>query len=326
MSATTLLTFLFALATGLVSLALVSRRSQHHYSPVTEALITPLLFYNLWILVRLTFRVVESSVLGGLPPTLGRLLITGLLWLSMAAVIHLGSSYLVFTLLASQPGRPQTFLRLAPKGAALFAGGLALICLGLFVLRQDALMRVFARGLVSIVFLGVAGLSLWFFLRAHRAQKEASWRNLRILGAAYSLIFVALTGFIWWYRFSATIPQATYVNVTVGFEILYNLMTVAWIHLFDRTAPVPVKTEVQTPRPPAIPDMDAFGISGREAEVIHLVCQGLTNQEIADRLFISLKTVKDHNYRIFQKTGVRNRVELAQLVRQSPMNGGEVPG
>jgi DNA-binding CsgD family transcriptional regulator len=60
----------------------------------------------------------------------------------------------------------------------------------------------------------------------------------------------------------------------------------------------------------------AFGISKREEEVILLVCQGLTNQEIADTLFISLKTVKDHNYRIFQKTGVRNRVELTQLVRR----------
>ncbi|MCK4679003.1 MAG: LuxR family transcriptional regulator, partial [Bacteroidales bacterium] len=36
--------------------------------------------------------------------------------------------------------------------------------------------------------------------------------------------------------------------------------------------------------------------------------------EIADALFISLQTVKDHNYNIYLKTGVRNRVELVNMI------------
>jgi DNA-binding CsgD family transcriptional regulator len=57
-----------------------------------------------------------------------------------------------------------------------------------------------------------------------------------------------------------------------------------------------------------------YKITKREMEVIDLICLGKTNKEIADQLFISVDTVKDHNYKIFQKTGVRNRTQLVKLV------------
>jgi DNA-binding CsgD family transcriptional regulator len=56
-------------------------------------------------------------------------------------------------------------------------------------------------------------------------------------------------------------------------------------------------------------------ISPREADIIREICNGLSNQEIADRLFISLQTVKDHTSRIYAKTNVRNRMQLMTLVR-----------
>jgi DNA-binding CsgD family transcriptional regulator len=61
--------------------------------------------------------------------------------------------------------------------------------------------------------------------------------------------------------------------------------------------------------------VNKFEISKREAEVIELICRGNSNQEISDSLFISLQTVKDHIYRIYLKTGVRNRVQLTNLIR-----------
>ncbi len=56
-------------------------------------------------------------------------------------------------------------------------------------------------------------------------------------------------------------------------------------------------------------------ISRREEEVIQLLCDGKTNKEISETLFISLQTVKDHIYRIFQKTDVKNRVQLINLIQ-----------
>jgi DNA-binding CsgD family transcriptional regulator len=56
-------------------------------------------------------------------------------------------------------------------------------------------------------------------------------------------------------------------------------------------------------------------ISPREADIIREICNGLSNQEIADKLFISLQTVKDHTSRIYTKTNVRNRMQLMNLVQ-----------
>jgi len=61
-------------------------------------------------------------------------------------------------------------------------------------------------------------------------------------------------------------------------------------------------------------------ISPREAEIIREICNGLSNQEIADKLFISLQTVKDHTSRIYSKTNVRNRMQLMTMV-QTISNG-----
>ena len=60
-----------------------------------------------------------------------------------------------------------------------------------------------------------------------------------------------------------------------------------------------------------------YDISPREAEIIREICNGLSNQEIADRLFISLQTVKDHTSRIYSKTNVRSRMQLMTLIRNS---------
>jgi DNA-binding CsgD family transcriptional regulator len=58
-----------------------------------------------------------------------------------------------------------------------------------------------------------------------------------------------------------------------------------------------------------------FEISPRESEIIREICNGLTNKEISDKLFISLQTVKDHSHRIYIKTNAKNRVQLINLVK-----------
>ena len=52
-------------------------------------------------------------------------------------------------------------------------------------------------------------------------------------------------------------------------------------------------------------------LSPREMEIMALISHSMTNEEIADKLFISSKTVKTHLRNIFMKAGIRNRVEAA---------------
>jgi two-component system nitrate/nitrite response regulator NarL len=54
-----------------------------------------------------------------------------------------------------------------------------------------------------------------------------------------------------------------------------------------------------------------YGLTDREMEVVQLVCEGLGNKEIADRLQIAGETVKRHMTNIFNKVGMSSRLELA---------------
>jgi DNA-binding CsgD family transcriptional regulator len=65
---------------------------------------------------------------------------------------------------------------------------------------------------------------------------------------------------------------------------------------------------------PAAPSAD--GLTQREREVALLVADGLRSREVAERLGIASQTVKSHLKTIFDKLGVRNRVELARRLVQ----------
>jgi DNA-binding CsgD family transcriptional regulator len=55
-------------------------------------------------------------------------------------------------------------------------------------------------------------------------------------------------------------------------------------------------------------------LSPREEDVVRLLLEGLNTPAMADRLNISLHTVRDHLKRLYRKTGVRSRSELLSLV------------
>jgi DNA-binding NarL/FixJ family response regulator len=63
-------------------------------------------------------------------------------------------------------------------------------------------------------------------------------------------------------------------------------------------------------------DERAAGLSGREREVIGLIATGATNREIAERLYLSPHTVKEHTSTIYRKLGVRNRAEAVKKAQR----------
>ncbi|HOQ95318.1 MAG TPA: helix-turn-helix transcriptional regulator [Sphaerochaeta sp.] len=62
--------------------------------------------------------------------------------------------------------------------------------------------------------------------------------------------------------------------------------------------------------------LNQYGISDREAEIIGLLIEGLSNQQIAKQLYISPNTVKTHIKNIYAKVGVNNRLQLFSLLKQ----------
>ncbi len=63
-------------------------------------------------------------------------------------------------------------------------------------------------------------------------------------------------------------------------------------------------------------EMQRLGISKREYEVLELIAQGLSNQEIAEKLFVSLSTVKTHSSNLFMKLEARRRTEAIHRAKE----------
>jgi NarL family two-component system response regulator LiaR len=63
-------------------------------------------------------------------------------------------------------------------------------------------------------------------------------------------------------------------------------------------------------------ELARLGISSRELEVLQLMAEGLSNQEIAARLFISPNTIKTHSANIFEKLDVRRRTQAIVKARK----------
>lgn len=94
------------------------------------------------------------------------------------------------------------------------------------------------------------------------------------------------------------------------------------------TSPAP-KTETTTEESTIVPNssspslfvcddekLKVLGISKRELEVLQLMAEGLSNQEIADRLFVSLNTIKTHISRLLEKLGASRRTQAIQKARE----------
>jgi NarL family two-component system response regulator LiaR len=70
---------------------------------------------------------------------------------------------------------------------------------------------------------------------------------------------------------------------------------------------------------PFLPDekrLENLRITPRELEILNLIAQGMSNREIADKLFVSENTVKTHSSRVFDKLGAKRRTQAVQLGKE----------
>jgi len=86
-----------------------------------------------------------------------------------------------------------------------------------------------------------------------------------------------------------------------------------------REVAVQVPVEVPAPREFVVnrQRMEALGITPREHEILTLIAAGLSNREIAERLFVSENTVKTHSSRLFDKLQAKRRTQAVQLAKEA---------
>ena len=59
-----------------------------------------------------------------------------------------------------------------------------------------------------------------------------------------------------------------------------------------------------------------LGITKRELEILELIAQGMSNREIAEKLFVSENTVKTHSSRLFDKLAAKRRTQAVQIAKE----------
>jgi two-component system, NarL family, response regulator LiaR len=91
------------------------------------------------------------------------------------------------------------------------------------------------------------------------------------------------------------------------------------LRLTRRTETVLVR-EVMVPAPVNFvrdqTKLESLGITPRELEILELIAEGLSNKEIATRVYVSENTVKTHSSRVFDKLGARRRTQAVQLGKE----------
>jgi len=115
---------------------------------------------------------------------------------------------------------------------------------------------------------------------------------------------------------AGTVYYSKHTFFTLLFILLFFLLNLWPVLLFARFVSIPSKSNNNDERPNLEALYRHYEISKRESEIIRCICEGKSNQEIANELFISLQTVKDHSSRIYLKTEVRNRTQLSNLFRE----------
>ena len=122
-----------------------------------------------------------------------------------------------------------------------------------------------------------------------------------------------------------------YLVVTHSFEIYGALIAIIFVTLGiwlgltvtgrpERIVVREVEVPVPAPLTPFEPDSarrEALGVTRRELEILGLMAAGLSNKEIADRIFVSENTVKTHSSRLFEKLGARRRTQAVQVGKNS---------
>ncbi len=165
------------------------------------------------------------------------------------------------------------------------------------------LFNLILEGLIILAF--VQNVVVYFRIK----NKPKRWVLLIFL--ILDVLIITVMSLTYTGVFSRVTGQDTYYEYFV--YILFNIINsyliiryfgkrqtahsryVQYMHVFDKTPSSQI-------------------LSKREKEIVGFIHQGLSNKEIADKLFINENTVKTHVYHVFQKLHVRNRVELVNQI------------
>ena len=136
-----------------------------------------------------------------------------------------------------------------------------------------------------------------------------SKKNLLLVffGSLMAILAISLEYFEYRY-FIGQLSQKFYISLIAT---LFTILGI-WVGL---TIVKNKSSNTQSELPLEIPNLDDLDLNTREFEVLSLISQGHTNQEIANKLYIALPTVKTHASNLYSKLDVKSRTQAVAKAR-----------
>jgi DNA-binding CsgD family transcriptional regulator len=156
--------------------------------------------------------------------------------------------------------------------------------------------------------LTVAGSVIALAARLADVKPLAARKAIKAFIAATAVFFAAFVA-DWLVSYLGVTQAAFLDNLGLpAFFLALNAGSFAFVARFLGAGPLVVRGRIS-------PECQTlYGLTAREIELAERVLEGRSNQEIADALFISRKTVENHLYNIYQKLGVNNRIQFMRTL------------
>ncbi|WP_284653073.1 response regulator transcription factor [Flavobacterium terrisoli] len=138
---------------------------------------------------------------------------------------------------------------------------------------------------------------------------------------SYAVSMAVLLLLLRWLEFRFMIVEHQY-EIYIGIISIFFLLFGIWIAnkiTKPKVETIVVEKEIRVPIEDFVLnkiELQQRNISKRELEVLTLMAQGLSNQEIAEQLFVSLNTVKTHSAKLFEKLEVKRRTQAIETAKK----------
>ena len=142
-------------------------------------------------------------------------------------------------------------------------------------------------------------------------------RSVLIYGASLAVLLILMK----WLEWRFVIVDHAFELYAGSLAVIFTLLGI-WLAVKltrPKTNTVIVEKEVIVKSGHFVLDeneLNKLGLSKREMEVLQLMAEGLSNHEIASRLFVSLNTIKTHSSKVFEKLDVRRRTQAVDKAKK----------
>lgn len=135
----------------------------------------------------------------------------------------------------------------------------------------------------------------------------------------YGVSLAALLFLMKWLEWRFVIVNYTFEIYAAAIAVIFTALGI-WLALkLSKPKTITVEKEVRVSHSNFVLNerlLEEMNISKRELEVLALMAQGLSNQQIAERLFVSLNTIKTHSSNVFEKLEVQRRTQAVEKARR----------